>query len=57
MVEDARSAAGPQPLPARAAGPGSPIVGAVFVATSYRYLFLEDQPEKVTAAAEPAERA
>jgi hypothetical protein len=34
------------------------LVGAVgFVATSYWYLFLKDQPEKVTAVEEPAERA
>jgi hypothetical protein len=29
----------------------------VFVSTSYWYLFLRDQPAKVTPASEPAERA
>jgi formate/nitrite transporter FocA (FNT family) len=34
------------------------LVGAViFVATSYWYLFLKDQPDRAAAAEEPAERA
>ena len=39
------------------AGVGNLVGAVVFVATSYWYLFLKDQPEKVTAAEEPAERA
>ena len=39
------------------AGVGNLVGAVVFVATSYWYLFLKDQPEKVTAAGEPAERA
>jgi formate/nitrite transporter len=39
------------------AGAGNLVGAVVFVATSYWYLFLKDQPEKVTAAEEPAERA
>jgi formate/nitrite transporter len=39
------------------AGAGNLVGAVVFVATSYWYLFLHDQPEKVTAAQEPAERA
>jgi formate transporter len=39
------------------AGVGNLVGAVVFVATSYWYLFLKDQPEKVTAANEPAERA
>jgi formate/nitrite transporter len=39
------------------AGAGNLEGAVVFVATSYWYLFLRAQPEKVTPAAEPAERA
>jgi formate transporter len=39
------------------AGVGNLVGAVVFVATSYWYLFLKDQPDKTTAAAEPAERA
>jgi formate/nitrite transporter len=39
------------------AGIGNLVGAVVFVATSYWYLFLKDQPEQVTAAEEPAERA
>jgi formate/nitrite transporter len=39
------------------AGVGNLIGAVVFVATSYWYLFLKDQPDQVTAAEEPAERA
>jgi formate/nitrite transporter FocA (FNT family) len=39
------------------AGVGNLVGAVVFVATSYWYLFLKDQPDKVTAAQEPAERA
>jgi formate transporter len=39
------------------AGLGNLVGAVVFVATSYWYLFLRDQPEKATAAEEPAERA
>ncbi len=39
------------------AGVGNLVGAVVFVATSYWYLFLKDQPEKVTPAEEPAERA
>jgi formate/nitrite transporter len=39
------------------AGAGNLVGAVIFVATSYWYLFLRDQPEKVTAAEEPAERA
>ena len=39
------------------AGVGNLVGAVVFVATSYWYLFLKDQPEKITAAEEPAERA
>jgi formate/nitrite transporter len=39
------------------AGAGNLVGAVVFVATSYWYLFLRAQPEKVTPAAEPAERA
>jgi formate/nitrite transporter len=39
------------------AGAGNLVGAVVFVGTSYWYLFLKDQPEKVTPAEEPAERA
>jgi formate/nitrite transporter len=39
------------------AGLGNLVGAVVFVATSYWYLFLKDQPDTVTAAEEPAERA
>ncbi len=39
------------------AGIGNLVGAVIFVATSYWYLFLKDQPEKVTSAEEPAERA
>jgi formate/nitrite transporter FocA (FNT family) len=40
------------------AGAGNLVGAVVFVATSYWYLFLKDQPDRVTAPAqEPAERA
>jgi formate/nitrite transporter len=39
------------------AGVGNLVGAVVFVATSYWYLFLKDQPDRVTAAEEPAERA
>jgi len=39
------------------AGAGNLVGAVVFVATSYWYLFLKDQPEKTTPAEEPAERA
>ena len=39
------------------AGLGNLVGAVVFVATSYWYLFLKDQPDKVTAVEEPAERA
>ena len=39
------------------AGAGNLVGAVVFVATSYWYLFLRDQPEETTPAAEPAERA
>src|SRR5215217_1802594 len=39
------------------AGAGNLVGAVIFVATSYWYLFLKDQPENVTAAEEPAERA
>jgi formate transporter len=39
------------------AGAGNLVGAVVFVATSYWYLFLREQPDKVTAAQEPAERA
>jgi formate/nitrite transporter len=39
------------------AGVGNLVGAVIFVATSYWYLFLRDQPEKATAAEEPAERA
>jgi formate/nitrite transporter len=39
------------------AGAGNLVGAVVFVSTSYWYLFLRDQPEKATPAAEPAERA
>jgi formate/nitrite transporter len=39
------------------AGVGNLVGAVVFVATSYWYLFLKDQPDTVTAAEEPAERA
>ncbi len=39
------------------AGVGNLVGAVIFVATSYWYLFLKDQPEKITAAEEPAERA
>ncbi len=40
------------------AGAGNLVGAVVFVATSYWYLFLKDQPDKAAAAAkEPAERA
>ena len=39
------------------AGAGNLIGAVVFVATSYWYLFLKDQPDTVTPAKEPAERA
>jgi formate/nitrite transporter len=39
------------------AGVGNLVGAVIFVATSYWYLFLKDQPDKTTAAAEPAERA
>jgi formate transporter len=39
------------------AGAGNLVGAVVFVATSYWYLFLRDQPEKTTPAREPAERA
>src|SRR5215203_4069625 len=38
------------------AGAGNLVGAVVFVATSYWYLFLRDQPEQVAAAREPAER-
>jgi formate/nitrite transporter FocA (FNT family) len=39
------------------AGVGNLVGAVVFVATSYWYLFLKDQPDRTTAAEEPAERA
>jgi formate/nitrite transporter len=39
------------------AGAGNLVGAVVFVATSYWYLFLKDQPDTVTPAKEPAERA
>ena len=39
------------------AGAGNLVGAVVFVSTSYWYLFLKDQPDKTTAAEEPAERA
>jgi len=39
------------------AGAGNLVGAVVFVATSYWYLFLRDQPQQATAAEEPAERA
>jgi formate/nitrite transporter len=39
------------------AGTGNLVGAVVFVSTSYWYLFLRDQPDKVTPASEPAERA
>ena len=39
------------------AGSGNLVGAVVFVATSYWYLFLKDQPDKAAAAKEPAERA
>jgi formate/nitrite transporter len=39
------------------AGVGNLVGAVVFVATSYWYLFLKDQPDKAPAAEEPAERA
>jgi formate transporter len=40
------------------AGAGNLVGAVVFVATSYWYLFLKDQPDKAAVAAkEPAERA
>ena len=39
------------------AGVGNLVGAVVFVATSYWYLFLKDQPDKATPAEEPAERA
>jgi len=39
------------------AGSGNLVGAVVFVATSYWYLFLKDQPDKAAAAGEPAERA
>jgi formate/nitrite transporter len=39
------------------AGAGNLVGAVVFVATSYWYLFLRDQPEKAAVAEEPAERA
>jgi formate/nitrite transporter len=39
------------------AGVGNLVGAVIFVATSYWYLFLKDQPEKIAAAVEPAERA
>ena len=38
-------------------GAGNLVGAVIFVATSYWYLFLRDQPDTVTAAEEPAERA
>ncbi|MFD2093266.1 formate/nitrite transporter family protein [Blastococcus deserti] len=39
------------------AGAGNLVGAVVFVATSYWYLFLRDQPDEATAGKEPAERA
>src|SRR3954463_1078003 len=39
------------------AGLGNLVGAVVFVASSYWYLFLKDQPAKITPAQEPAERA
>ena len=39
------------------AGSGNLVGAVVFVATSYWYLFLKDQPDRAAAAKEPAERA
>jgi formate/nitrite transporter FocA (FNT family) len=40
------------------AGAGNLVGAVVFVATSYWYLFLKDQPDKpATTESEPAERA
>jgi formate/nitrite transporter len=39
------------------AGAGNLVGAVVFVASSYWYLFLKDQPDNVTPAQEPAERA
>jgi len=39
------------------AGAGNLVGAVVFVATSYWYLFLKDQPDKAAVAKEPAERA
>jgi formate/nitrite transporter FocA (FNT family) len=39
------------------AGAGNLVGAVVFVATSYWYLFLKDQPDTATPAKEPAERA
>jgi formate transporter len=39
------------------AGSGNLVGAVVFVATSYWYLFLKDQPDKAAVAKEPAERA
>jgi formate/nitrite transporter len=38
------------------AGAGNLVGAVVFVATTYWYLFLKDQPEKAPASSEPAER-
>ena len=39
------------------AGAGNLVGAVVFVATSYWYLFLRDEPDEATAEREPAERA
>jgi formate/nitrite transporter len=39
------------------AGVGNLVGAVIFVATSYWYLFLKDQPDRAAAAEEPAERA
>jgi formate/nitrite transporter len=39
------------------AGAGNLVGAVVFVSTSYWYLFLRDEPDRVTAAQEPPERA